>query len=141
MLERSAAADLAKNTLSRIATLFGRLYYLASLRDAHSGIYRHHGFSSRFGREESRQAFVYHHEAVFQEWLRLSLDEKREDLSQFLSGLEDPQPAVLEHWAKVPSYKAYIPASARESERELFFAEFEVLVEVLRCEDSDSRRA
>ncbi len=141
MLERSAAADLAKNTLSRIPTLFGRLVYLASLRDAHSGVYRHHGLASRFGREESRQAFLQHHEAAFQEWLRLSLDEKCEDLSEFLAGLEDPRPAVLHHWIKVRPYRTYIPASARESERELFFAEFEVLVEALRCADSDSRRA
>lgn len=141
MLERSAAADLARNTLARIPTLFGRLVYLASLRDAHSGMYRHHGLAARFGREQSRQAFLQHHEATFQEWLRLSLAEKRDDLFQFLADLEDPKPAVIEHWMKVRPYKAYIPASARESERELFFAEFEVLVEALRCEDSDSRRA
>jgi hypothetical protein len=46
MLERSATADLFKNTLSRIPTLFGRLAYLASLRDSNSGIYRHYGLAS-----------------------------------------------------------------------------------------------
>jgi hypothetical protein len=121
--------------------VFGRLSYLASLRDAHSGVYRHHGMASRFGREECRQAFLHHHESVFQEWLRLPLADKHQDLLEFLDGLEDPRRAVVEHWSKVRVYRAYIPASALERERELFFAEFELLAETIRCSESDSRRA
>lgn len=136
ILERSAVADVSKNTLARIPTLFGRLIYLASLRDSNSGVYRHHGLAVLFGREESRVALQQHHEAAFQEWLALPLDGKQEDLSEYLKGLEDSRHMVLEHWRKVASYRAYIPASARESERELFFAEFEVLAEALRCADS-----
>ena len=55
-LERSAAEDLWRHTLSRIPTLFGRIAYLASLRDPNSGIYRHHGLSAVFGRDESSNA-------------------------------------------------------------------------------------
>lgn len=135
-LEPSASADLYKNTLSRIPTVFGRLAYLASLRDPHTGIYRHHGFASVFGREESRKALGLSHEAVFQEWLNLSLAAKREDMTEHFDGLEDPRSVVLDHWAKVPDYRNYIPASARASERELFFAEFEVLLATFRCSDS-----
>jgi len=135
-LERSASADLNKNTLSRIPTVFGRLAYLASLRDSHSGVYRHHGFASVFGREESRKALGLSHEAVFQEWLNLPLTEKHQDLTEYFDGLEAPRSAVLEHWARVPDYRNYIPASARASERELFFAEFDVLLETFRCSDS-----
>lgn len=142
MLERSAVADLAKHTLSRIPTLFGRLTYLASLRDPNSGIYRHHGLASIFGREESRKALGQGHEAVFREWLNLPLDSKRDDLSEYLDGLEDPRPAVLNHWTRVPTYQSYVPASARESERELFCAELEVLLATFRCADSpESSRA
>jgi len=57
VLERSAAADLWKHTLSRIPTAYGRLMYLGSLRDPNSGIYRHHGLSAAFGREESGRLF------------------------------------------------------------------------------------
>jgi hypothetical protein len=80
MLERSATADLFKNTLARIPTVFGRLAYLASLRDANSGIYSHHGLAAIFGRDESRKALSQSHQAVFQEWLNLALREKKEDL-------------------------------------------------------------
>ncbi len=136
VFERSAAADLAGKTLARIPTLFGRLIYLASLRDTNSGVYRHHGLASIHGREASRLAMSELHQEVFQDWLLLSLKEKWEDMAQYLSALEDPLPLVLEHWSKVRSYRAYIPASARESERELFFAEFEVLADTARCSNS-----
>jgi hypothetical protein len=136
MLEQSAAADVAKNTLSRIPTLFGRLIYLASLRDSNSGVYRHYGLYSIFGREESRLALSQHHRIVFREWLALPLEAKHQDLSAYLDALEDPRELVLEHWTKVRSYRSYIPASARRSERALFFSELEVLMETLRCADS-----
>jgi hypothetical protein len=142
MLERSAIADLSKNTLSRIPTLFGRLTYLASLRDLNSGAYRHHGLASIFGREESRKALGQSHEAVFQEWLNLPLAEKRQDLSEYLNALEDERVIVLDHWTRIRGYRSYIPVSARESERELFFGEFEVLLETFRCSKvPDSPRA
>ncbi len=135
MLERSATADLFKNTLARIPTLFGRLAYLASLRDSNSGIYRHHGLASIFGREESRKALSQSHQAVFQEWLTLPLAEKRADLSAYFKCLEDPPPVVVNHWTSIPTYRSYMPASARPSERELFRAEFEVLLETFNCPD------
>lgn len=138
MLERSATADLFKNTLSRIPTLFGRIEYLALLRDANSGAYRHHGLASIFGREESRRALFQSHETVFADWLRLSLAEKREDLSEYLNRLEDPLPVVLDHWVSVRAYRSYMPASAPESERELFCAELDVLLETLKCSDPPS---
>ncbi len=144
MLERSAASDLAKNTLARIPTVFGRLVYLASLRDPISGSYRHHGLASIFGREESRKALSQHHQAVFLEWLNLHLTAKRDDVTEYLNGLEDPRQVVIDHWVKVRGYRAYIPASACESERELFFAEFDVVLAALRCagpsEDSPAIR-
>jgi hypothetical protein len=135
MLERSATADLFKNTLSRIPTLFGRLAYLAALRDPNSGIYRHYGLASIFGREESRKALSQSHETVFHEWLNLPLEEKRGDLAAYLNSLEDPLPEVLDHWTGLRVYRGYVPASARESERELFCAEFDVLLETFKCPD------
>ena len=118
MLERSATADVFKNTLSRIPTLFGRIEYLASLRDPNSGAYRHHGLAAIFGREESRRALSQSHEAVFREWLNLPLEEKREDLSEYLKGLDEPRAVVLRHWAKrcrLP--RLYAGFRARQRER------------------------
>jgi hypothetical protein len=133
MLERSATADLFKNTLSRIPTIFGRLEYLASLRESTSGVYKHHGLASIFGRDESRKALSQTHQTIFQEWLNLPLADKKQDLSAYFKGLEEPLPVVLDHWTKIPAYQGYMPASARPSERELFRAEFEVLLATFKC--------
>lgn len=135
MLERTATADLFRNTLSRIPTVFGQLGYLAGLRDPDSGVYRHHGLAAIFGRDESRRALAETHEKVFRQWLNLSLAKKRDDLVEYLAGLRDPKPAVLKHWARNHTYRNYLPSSARESDRQLFFQEFEVLLETLNCGD------
>jgi hypothetical protein len=133
MLERSATADLFKHTLSRIPTVFGRLAYLASLRDPVSGIYRHHGLTAIFGREESRKALYDSHWNVFRNWLNLSLEEKSEDLRAYLNSLEDPTADVLQHWSEATIYRTYMPSAVRQAEEELFLREFDVLLEILDC--------
>ena len=133
MLERTATADLFKNTLSRIPTMFGRLAYLASLRGPDSGVYGHHGLTLMFGREESRKALVSSHEQVFLEWIKLPLEEKNQDLRTYLAGLEEPTPAVLEHWAQSEVYRGYVPAMAHLGEKEFFVKELELLIQLIRC--------
>jgi hypothetical protein len=131
-LERSAAADLFKHTLSRIPTVYGRLSYLAGLRDSNSGVYRHHGLFLTFGREESTQALQSSHETLFRTWLTLPLAEKHEDLAAFMATLEDPQAMVVKHWKQSRVYRTYIPESATPAETELFITELEILLEVWR---------
>src|SRR5271156_3406950 len=144
VLERSAVGDLWKHTLSRIPTLYGRLTYLASLRDTNSGAYRHHGLSIVFGREESGKALRESHEQAFVEWLKLSLAEKRDDLVHCLATLEDPQGMVVEsspvvdprlvveHWLRSGIYRTMAPSAARPVENELFCRDLEALLETVR---------
>jgi hypothetical protein len=133
MFAGSASADLFKNTLSRIPTLFGRLAYLASLRDPNSGVYKHHGLGAIFGREESRRALGDAHAQIFQQWLILSLGAKHEDLSEYLKSVDDDRTAVLEYWTQAGISGSYLPRSVRKAEQELFEREFAVLLETLEC--------
>jgi hypothetical protein len=132
VLERTAVNDLWKHTLSRIPTIYGRLAYLASLRDQNSGIYRHHGLSAAFGRDESGRALRQSHEEVFFEWLKLGLMEKHQDLRQYLATLEDPAAAVIHHWLGSRTFRTQIPSAARPMESELFCSELEALLEIMR---------
>lgn len=131
-LERSATGDLWKNTLSKIPSLFGKLVYLGSLRDPNSGIYRHHGLSLVFGRDESSRVLRDNHEQAFFEWLNLSLAEKSADLELYLTSLEDSLPTVLGHWSRSKSYSNHIPIATREMERELFVRDLEALIETIK---------
>lgn len=131
ILERTAVEDLWKHTLSRIPTAYGRLTYLASLRDANSGIYRHHGLNAIFGREETENALRQSHERAFQEWLKLSLAEKNDDLMEYLGGLEDSREVVIRHWFASGVYRSLIPHTARKMQRELFCRDLDALVETI----------
>jgi hypothetical protein len=131
-LERSAAADLFKHTLSRIPTVYGRLSYLASLRDPNSGVYRHHGLFLAFGREESTQALESSHEGLFLTWLTLPLAAKNEDLAAYMATLDDPHVMVVRHWKQSRIFRTYIPQRATLAETELFISELDVLLELWR---------
>jgi hypothetical protein len=132
VLERSASGDLWRHTLAQIPSLYGRVFYLASLRDPNSGIYRHHGLSAMFGRDESSNALRLSHEQNFREWIKLPLRGQHADLAGYLASLEDPRQMVVEHWLKSRVYRTLVPGSARRTERELFCRELEALLETLR---------
>ncbi len=134
-LERSALADLCKHTLSRIPTLSGKLIYLATLRDVHSGTYRHHGLITAFGRDEAVKALRESHQEAFQGWLKLSLTEKNEDLRDYLISLDDSQEEVVEHWLQSGVYRSYVPASAIKAESDLFCHDLEMLLTLVHNEE------
>jgi hypothetical protein len=130
--ERSASGDLWKNTLSRIPTVYGRLAYLASLRDTNSGVYRHHGLAGMFGRDETAKAIRESHRSVFYEWLNLPLAEKHEQIIGYLNSLEDSCSVVLDHWVSARPYKNLLPEGVRKMEVELFLRELDALMEIVR---------
>src|SRR5690349_5120688 len=100
MLERNASADLFRHTLSKVPTVLGRLEYLASLRDPNSGTYRHHGLAAVFGRDESKRALCAAHEEAYQEWLNLSLSQKKDDALEHLESINGSKPGILQHWQR-----------------------------------------
>lgn len=132
MLERDPMADLWKHTLSCIPTVYGRLVYLASLRDPNSGLYRHHGLSLAFGREESARALRESHQQVFQQWLSLPFASKSPDLKEFLAGLEDGSATVAAHWLHTGHYRNLLPERATRAQAAQFVQESATLLEMIR---------
>jgi hypothetical protein len=131
-LERGAAADLWRNTLSQIPTLFGRLVYLSSLRNANSGVYEHYGLSQVFGVKEADRTLRQSHVQVFSAWLNLNLEQQKSDLEEYLAGLEENVDAILANWIRMAPYRNLIPARAREVEKQLYFTDLEVVIELLK---------
>ena len=129
-LERSAAADLFRHTLSRIPTVYGRLAYLASLRDPNSGVYRHHGLNQAFGRDASVEALQAGHADTFVQWLNLPLSAKAEQLTAYLTELEDPREIVIRHWIQSEAYRGLIPDHASPAQVDLFLSELKALLEI-----------
>ncbi|MCX6623475.1 MAG: hypothetical protein NTY38_20895 [Acidobacteria bacterium] len=134
VLNRSAAADLWRNTLSQIPTVFGRLVYLSSLRDANSGAYLHHGLSQVFGATESDQLLRRSHGDAFSEWLSFELEQQKGDLDAYLVDLSDDRRSIVEAWLSLSPYRNLIPVTVSEPERMLYLSDFEALLELLKHE-------
>lgn len=131
-LDRSAAADVWRNTLSQIPSVFGRLVYLASLRNLNSGRYEHHGLALLFGEEEANRALKKSHTKVFAQWLAFSVEQQKADLDLYISGLAEDRRTIIETWLKLAPYQALVPTTVRGVERKLYLSDLTALMELLR---------
>jgi len=129
--DRSAASDLWRHTLSQIPTTFGRLVFLATLRDPNTGAYAHFGFAQRVGEEAADGALRNSHWQCFSEWLSFSLEEQKADLDLYLSSINSDRKTILETWTRTKPYRNLIPATAIEVERRLYNSDLETLLELL----------
>src|SRR5258708_40335259 len=111
--DRSASADLWRNTISQIPSVFGRLVYLASLRNPNNGFYEHHGLSLVFGEDEANKALKNSHAKVFAEWLSFNLEQQKADLDLYISSLFENKQVVIETWIRLSPYRNLLPASVR----------------------------
>ena len=129
---RGAAADLWRNTLSQIPSVFGRLVYVSSLRNANNGRYEHHGLALIFGEDEASKALRRSHNQLFAEWLKFNMEQKKADLDLYISGLFEDKRTVVDTWMKLAPYRNLIPASARSAEKRLYRADLTALLELLK---------
>jgi hypothetical protein len=133
-LERGAAPDLWRRTLSQIPSVFGRLVYLCSLRDQNTGCYQHYGLAQAFGDDEADQALRHSHHQTFSDWLCYTLEQQTADLSLYMAGLEGNRRNILDTWIRLAPYRNLVPSSAREVERRLYLVDLEALLELLKNE-------
>jgi hypothetical protein len=133
--EREAAATGSwHRTLAGIPTLLGRIAYLASLRDINTDTYQHFGLAQRIGDSDADQILSRSHREAFHEWLCLGLQRQKQELSEYFAGLEDDPRKVLHNWLKLAPYKTWVPPDSRDVERELFYTDLGIVLEVLRAD-------
>jgi hypothetical protein len=121
-----AARCIWQDQVSRIPTSFGRLVYLASLRDPRSGLYGSPVLTGRFSGEELDCALRIAHRVAFTGWLCLGVEEQKADLDIFFElGFGKP----LDDWRDEDLYRHFIPDGARQAERALYFLGLRLLLE------------
>jgi hypothetical protein len=123
---RVPGPELWRKVLNQIPTVFGRLVFLASLRDPATGHYFHPDLAQTLGVEEADRSLCSSHHQVFQQWLGFSLAEQRADLDDYLRLGDAPRYAL--------PYRKLVPATARDVERQLYLTDLETLLELLKFE-------
>jgi hypothetical protein len=134
VLERGAASDLWRNTLSQIPSVFGRLVYLSALRNPNTARYEHHGLALVFGADEANRALRKNHCQAFAEWLSFDIEQQKADLDLYLSAIFEEKKTVLEAWLRLAPYRNLVPSSVKAVERRLYLADFQAILELLRNE-------
>ena len=123
--ERRPATETWRSTLSRTPTLFGRLVFLASLRNPKNGRYSHDALDG-IPTDDADRTLRNSHQQVFQQWISSGLAEQKCDLEEYLGAVGGSWPAL--------TYRDLIPSTAHEVERQLYLTDLETLLELLRSE-------
>lgn len=132
--DRSAAGNVWRRTLSQIPAIFGRLVYLSSLRDPNSARYQHYGLAQAFGETQADETLRRCHEDVFAEWLSFNLEQQKRDLEEYLCGLDSDIRTTVATWIRLAPYRNLVPTAVRDPERQLFLADLETILELLKHE-------
>lgn len=133
--DEGSADELWRHTISQIPSSFGRLVYLASLRDQNTGRYEHHGLSQMFGEDESDRALRQSHEQTFAGWLGFDLKRQKEDLDLYLSAFQVEKRTILATWIRLAPYRNLTPTAVPEPERRLYLTDIEAILELLNNEN------
>jgi hypothetical protein len=132
-LDQRAVEDVWRNTLSQIPSVFGRLVYLAGLRNPNSGRYDHHGLALVFGADHANRALKKSHKQAFAEWLTFNLEHQMADLNLYLTDLPEDKKTVLQAWTKLKPYRNVLPSNARPVDRRLYLTELETMLDLLKA--------
>jgi hypothetical protein len=131
-LDRKIASNLWRHTLSKISSVTGRLFLLASLRNQNSGKYEHHGLEQMFGSLEATRALKKSHREAFKEWMSYDVEEQTTDLVLYLSEQPEDRRTILKTWEKLEPYRNILPSSVNDVEKKHYLADLRAILKVLR---------
>ena len=103
-------------TLAHIPSSYGKLVYLASLRNPNStGRYEHFGLAEHPNNADANRALRRSHESIFQEWVNYSLEQKKTDLELYICTIEQVERTeLLDAWLRLTPYKNWFPQPFRD---------------------------
>ncbi len=128
---RRVIEDFTTRTLAAIPSDYGRLLYLASLRDLASGRYLHEGLAAIYPEEAVQQALAHCHEELFAKILETSLEQQEWDLRACLGALEGDFWGIVARWQELESYRFLLPAGVPGYLHDLFCSNLRALLGLL----------
>ena len=123
--------DFTATTLAAIPGDFGRLVYIATLRDMISGQYRHEGLEALYSAPAVHEALLYCHEEIFQKILETPLERQERRLLGWFAELEGDRTEIAGRWLELEVYRMLIPIGTPEYLRDLFCSNFRFLLDLV----------
>jgi hypothetical protein len=122
------------NDLANIHTYYGRLVYLAAIRNADNGRYEHFRFITGSSTSLIASGKLKRiHERLFMEWVNSSLEAKAADIALYVSTIEGVDKRLLiDTWLRLTPYLNLVPASIHGPERQRHISDSETILGLLQ---------
>ena len=127
---RRLTEDLTERTLAGISSEYGKLIYLASLRDLASGIYRHEGLEALYSAGAVQESLLQAHREVCGRIMEMPLARQEMDLLSCWRGFESDPHELVENWKESEAYRTLMPFGLPDYLRTLFCSNIETLLAV-----------
>ncbi len=127
-----ACEDLKDRTLVSLPGHFGRLIYLASMRDYNTGQYYHDGLAKRFSEEAAAEALARCHREAFQLLLGCPLEEMVGELERYVLATPAEADQLLDTWERLQPYRVAVPAQSSPVLAEFFTSNIKIALAILK---------
>ena len=132
---RRVVEDFTERTLAFIPSEYGRLLYLASLRNLATGSYSHAGLEAIYSREAVQEALTESHRSILERILQLSLEQQLRDLRRCLGTRGSAEPGgVTSRWSDAEFYRSMLPLGIPDATKELFCSNMAAVLYVIETE-------
>ncbi len=131
---QNVVQDVSSGTLAGFHTEYGKLVYLASLRDLASGRYVHAGLEAIYGRSDTHEGLWHTHKEICMRVLDMPLARQEADLALCFQGFEGDLEEVIAHWRELEFYIALLPLGLPPYLRRLFSSNVETVLSVIQAD-------
>jgi hypothetical protein len=131
---RKLTEDLTERTLAAISSEYGKLIYLASLRDLASGAYRHEGLEALYSAGSVQEALSQAHREVCSRIMEMPLALQKMDLLNSCNGFEADLGELISNWKESQVYRTLLPSGLPGYMRTLFCSNIETLLSVFEAD-------